>query len=117
MSCLVKTKSIADLSPNRLDKIIDEFKKVLKGKVDAAYIFGSVADGSFHKDSDIDVILVCDSVKDLDFLKRPLRFNDLFEIYPRIDLLVYTSEEFESKMQDADLGFWKSVKNSMKQIV
>jgi uncharacterized protein len=96
------------------DQFIDELVRRLRGRVEAAYLFGSFVRDHLAKDSDVDVILALRT--DEPFLDRAMRFVDLQEIGPRLDLLVYTPDELNRLIQEP-LGYWKSVRESMVRIV
>lgn len=104
------------MSPERLEVALNEIKSKLTGRVAAAYVFGSAATGSVSPESDIDLILVVDKPK-APFVQRAFEFTDLFEIYPNLDILVYTQEELDHQLADSSIGFWKSLRLTMKQII
>jgi predicted nucleotidyltransferase len=92
-----------------------EVKRVLQGRVESAYVFGSYGTPEFGHDSDIDMMLVVKTEKP--FLDRALDFSDLLHIVPAMDLLVYTPEEFESLTIEPSPGFWKSAVASLRKII
>jgi uncharacterized protein len=92
-----------------------EVRRVLAGRVEAAYVFGSYGTPEFGPDSDIDMMLVVDTA--LPFLDRAMEFGDLLDIVPSMDLLVYTQEEFERLTSDPSPGFWASVTASLRRLV
>lgn len=114
MSCLVKDKTLYDLTRFDRQKLIEKFRETLRGRVEAAYLFGSFAKGTVDSESDIDLILIQET--DKPFTQRGMDFGDLFEIYPNLDLLVYTQAEFDRARLEPQ-GFWLSVKNSLLKIV
>jgi predicted nucleotidyltransferase len=59
-----------------------------------AYLVGSRARGDYLRDSNIDIVLVIQGVKKLNFLERLRLFTDILE--PSIELRVYDAEEWES---------------------
>ena len=81
-----------------------------------AYVFGSASTKEISSESDIDLILVKENVTEK-FVKRAFEFQDLFEIFPRMDILVYTPAELQSQLADSETGFWKSVRLSMQRII
>ena len=115
MSSLIKIKSEFDLSQDKLEQILKNLSENLAKRVTSAYIFGSAARNDFSRNSDIDLILICETTEP--FIVRPKAFSDLFDVYPRLDILVYTPQEFEAQLQDSSVGFWKSVRESLKKIV
>ncbi len=97
------------------DEYVNRLKNVLSGRVTEAYIFGSFTRDDFGRFSDIDLILVCDT--SLPFLERAASFHDLLDLVPTTDILVYTPSEFEYIMENANTGFWKSVKAGMVRVI
>ncbi|MBK9294111.1 MAG: nucleotidyltransferase domain-containing protein [Oligoflexia bacterium] len=116
MTSLIKNQTQFELTNKKLNTYLDEICKKLDGRVAAAYIFGSAADNTITKDSDIDLILVVNETN-IPFVQRGFEFIDLHDIYPKIDILVYTQRELDEHLKDSALGFWKSAKASMKQIL
>ena len=88
-----------------------DLKVQLKGRVDAAYVFGSYGTPDFGPGSDVDLILIVDT--ELPFVERPRSFEDLYDLYPRLDLLVYSAEEFDRLLSEP-VGFWASVRSSLR---
>ena len=116
MTSLVKDNSQFKLNADLLLDLFSQFKLKLKNRVTAAYVFGSTADGSWSADSDFDLILVVERA-DRPFIQRGFDFLDLFDIYPKLDLLIYTQQELDAHLADSALGFWKSVRETMKKIL
>jgi predicted nucleotidyltransferase len=56
-------------------------------------VFGSVARGEADAGSDLDLIVVADTARP--FFERFKDFAGLYDLWPRLDLLVYTPEELE----------------------
>lgn len=115
MSSLVKDSSSFKLDQNRLTEILRQLASQLHGRVDGAFVFGSAADGTFNADSDLDLILV-KSGDLLPFTLRGEEFADLYQIYPKLDLLVYSQAELDRHLADSSIGFGKSVRLSMKPL-
>ena len=65
-------------------------------------MFGSVARGEADEWSDLDLVVIADT--DRTFFERFRDFVGLYEVWPRLDLLVYTSAEFE-RMVDEENPF------------
>jgi len=103
------------LGGKSLEEIVSNLKLILDARVVEAFIFGSFATGQFHKDSDLDLLLVVDTNRE--FLDRFLDFRDILDIAPRVDLLVYTPEEWKKIQVEEQLGFWKSLTSSLRKIV
>lgn len=64
----------------------------LKGAV-RAVVFGSVARGEADQWSDLDLVIVAETSRP--FFERFKDFAGLYNVWPRLDLLIYTPEEFE----------------------
>jgi predicted nucleotidyltransferase len=58
-----------------------------------AIAFGSVARGEADSWSDLDLLIVTETTRP--FLERFKDFAGLYDVWPRLDLLIYTPEEFE----------------------
>lgn len=93
-----------------------ELKNLLTKKASAAYVFGSLASNEFHADSDLDLIIVTDSI-DKPFIERPLAFPELLSLPMEVDVLVYTSEEFSKLEKESKVGFWKTAFKQMIKIL
>lgn len=100
------------LGPQGLRK---RLRELLEGRVLGAWLFGSHASGSAGPDSDLDLIVVART--ELPFTRRPALFDELYELFPALDLLVYTPEEFERLRADPSPGFWASVVASLERII
>lgn len=105
-------KSALEKNP---EQVISQVCHALAGRVEAAYIFGSLARGEIHPGSDLDLIVIKETKRP--FLERAREFDDLWEIFPRLDLLVYTPAEFAALSAETAPGFWKSVTGEMKKIL
>ena len=57
-----------------------------------AVVFGSVARGDADEWSDLDLMIVADTTRP--FLDRYRDFEGIYDVWPRLDLLIYTPEEF-----------------------
>ncbi len=96
--------------------LVEKLRIFLEAKADQAYLFGSFAQNEHEPQSDIDLIVIANT--GLPFLERAGQFSGIFDIWPRVDLLVYTADEFSRQLALADQGgFWKSVKDSLVQIL
>jgi predicted nucleotidyltransferase len=60
--------------------------------------FGSVARGEADAWSDLDLIIVADTARP--FFERFKDFAGLYDVWPRLDLLVYTSDELARMVAD-----------------
>ena len=84
------------LKKNAVVGKINEFKKRLSYNIpiDKMILFGSVAKGKVHKDSDIDLIIVSNKFKGKKSFKRSLGFYKYWDLDYPVDFLCYTQEEF-----------------------
>jgi predicted nucleotidyltransferase len=57
-----------------------------------AILFGSVARGEADAWSDLDLIIVADTARP--FFERFKDFAGLYDVWPRVELLIYTPDEF-----------------------
>ena len=89
--------------------------KALEGRVEELWLFGSYVQGGFGPDSDIDVILVAPTEEP--FPLRSQRFADLLDIGPRLDILVYTPQEFRTLVDEPTAGFWREVAAQMRRLI
>jgi predicted nucleotidyltransferase len=80
------------------NSIIKNLRAALEGKVNAAYMFGSYVRNNFRPDSDIDLLIVQETL--LPFPIRASEFENLKTIFPRIDAFVYTPEEFKAGLSE-----------------
>lgn len=96
------------------DRVIEALRERLKGRVSAAWIFGSFATGRAMRSSDCDLLLVADSADP--FWERARAFDDLYGVMPRLDVLVYRPEELDALLAEP-VGFWKSVRDSMVRVI
>jgi hypothetical protein len=67
-----------------------------------AIVFGSVARRQADEWSDLDLVIVADTPRP--FLERYRDFLGIYDVWPRLDLLVYTPEEF-AQMQEEGRPF------------
>lgn len=97
----------------------DSFKTLLReklsGRVSEAWLFGSFTGETFHRDSDIDMILICET--DLPFPERNRIFDDIYDLGPVVDILIYTEEEFSKIRKNPSSGFWKAVTSGMIRLI
>ncbi len=57
-----------------------------------AIVFGSVARGEADQWSDLDLLIVAETNRP--FLERYRDFEAIYEVWPKLDLLIYTPEEY-----------------------
>ncbi len=97
------------------EEYIARLKTMLEGRVRELFAFGSFTGADFGKFSDIDLIIIADTEKP--FIERSFDYNDVLDIIPATDILVYTPSEFRELLNNASTGFWKSVKETMVKII
>ncbi len=114
MSLIEWMKSKNDLLAQDPDRIESELISKLSGRCLNAYVFGSFATRNMHSESDIDIVIIQTTEKK--FTERALEFTDLFDIFPRLDILVYTPEEFQRMCQGPD-AFFSSPEKKLKQLL
>ena len=90
--------------PQRIDNILkeirDELKKIYRGRLKEVILFGSYARGDFKEESDIDIILLLKSLKDVS-LERQKYFPVISKISLKHDVVVtvvpFDFEVFQKK--------------------
>lgn len=77
-------------------KQLREYKKVLSKDIPVykMFFFGSRARGKFHRDSDIDLVIVSSKFRRLNFFRRGAKLYDYWNLNYPVDFLCYTPEEF-----------------------
>lgn len=76
---------------------VKRFKK-MAGKdfpLETVIFFGSRYNDKYHKDSDIDLIMVSKKFSGLNFFKRVAKMYDYWDFNYPVDFICYTPEEFE----------------------
>ena len=101
--------------PDAAETVVRHIAERLQGRVEAAYLFGSLAEGSATRDSDIDLLLVVETEKP--FLERWRDFSDVLQGEYAIDLLVYTPAEFQRLTANPPVGFWRSFVTCNRRLV
>jgi len=111
MSVIKWRKPEFNLQIQSRENLISSFQEKLKGRVVSAYFFGSFARDQVYSQSDLDILLIVeDNFSAISFVERPKLFSDLQDIFPAIDLLVYTERELKHKDEtDNKQGHWKEV--------
>lgn len=112
---LVENRRRPPFAEGSLDDFVGRLRERLEGRVEAAYLFGSLAAGRWTRDSDVDLIAV--QRTDTPFSMRSQDFLDLYEMAPRLDLLVYTPEEFEAIRKSEKVGFWATAFEQLRRVV
>lgn len=83
------------------EHIIKGIKKFVKKankdfKIEKLIFFGSRVGNKYSQDSDIDLIVVSDDFKRLDFFERVSKMYDYWDLDYPVDFLCYTTEEFDN---------------------
>ncbi|RLI31203.1 nucleotidyltransferase [Candidatus Bathyarchaeota archaeon] len=83
----------------------EEIAKIIKKHYPDALIllFGSRVSGEYLATSDIDLIVVSNKFKDIEFVERPTHILKMLYregIKKSLDILCYTMEEFRKKSQE-----------------
>lgn len=110
MSILIKYAYQDPFRGRERSEFFAEMVERLGARVEAAYVFGSVARGAKNP-QDIDLIFIAEI--GLPFVERPRAFQDVFDMSTEMDLLVYRQEEFD-RLIELDSGFWRSVRRDIK---
>jgi len=116
MNIIIKNESLYDLTKISRENLIKQFQEKLQGRVLGAYFFGSFARNEVHSASDLDLLLVVDNPSH-DFVGRAKAFVDLWDIFPAIDLIVYSKEEFDRKNTNETQGGWLEMKKDFFKIL
>lgn len=114
MSILSKSLLLSDLTSLDYNETVLKIKQKLMGRVDKAFLFGSFANKTYTHSSDIDLILIIET--DINYINRSKLFIDIFDIYPKIDIFVYTNKEF-CKILAQERGFGKRIKKTLRMIL
>jgi predicted nucleotidyltransferase len=96
------------------DAILESIAQALRGRVEEAWVFGSFGTDECLADSDCDLLLVCET--ELPFWQRPRLFDDLYDLFPRLDLLVYTPAE-SAEADRRPNPFRESVLKSRRRLI
>lgn len=101
--------------PEAAESVLHQIAERVRGRVEAAYVFGSLAEGRATRDSDIDLLLVVQTGKA--FLERWRDFADVLQGEYAIDLLIYTPAEFKRLTENPTAGFWRSFVTANRRLV
>ena len=84
---------------------INQFKKSLSSNmpVNKMILFGSMAFGKIHRDSDIDLLIVSKKFRGKKSFQRSLGFHKYWDIDYPVDFLCYTPEEFNKLKKQATI--------------
>lgn len=100
------------LTQQEIEKIIETIKT--KANPNQIYLFGSYARGNATDKSDLDVLVVDDSLRN----KNNLALEISKALFPRdfgLDLIVASSEEIRKKQQKK-MGFWLTITSKGKKV-
>lgn len=101
------------------DEFLEKLRVTLESYGDSilkeAYLFGSVARGDQTRLSDVDLILVAETKRD--FHKRFEDFQEIYNLCPRLDLLIYTPDEFAKLTTQASAGFWADFQKEKLKLI
>jgi len=84
-------------------KNIDELRRRLAPHIRRAtrvVAFGSVARGETDQWSDLDLLIVADTTRP--FLERFKDFAGIYDVWPRVDLLIYTPAELDRMIAEGN---------------
>ena len=100
-----------------IKKNINEIVAIIKENIDpvSIYLFGSSVSANFHKDSDIDLLIVAPSKESP--LERRIKLRKLLIEYDRnigLDLLVYTPEEYNMLINEPSSFIHSITRTGMK---
>lgn len=102
----------------KAEAVIDSIVKKLVETIDpkAIILFGSLAKGKNHENSDIDLLIVWDEEKGLNNTQRRIKLRKLLGfVEVPIDILTCTSEELKEAMKD-DKSFTANIVKEGKVI-
>ncbi len=84
--------------PKRFKEGLEAFIRGLEDNFESdfsVYLFGSLARGDYLLDSDIDIIVVTDKIRDLKTWERTAALRRMAPKNVGFDIICYTQEEFE----------------------
>lgn len=90
---------MAERENRKLMKLLRKYLKKVnkKFKLKKSILFGSRARGDYFLDSDVDLILVSEDFKEIDFRKRMAELLKWWDGKVDLEVIAYTPEEFEKK--------------------
>ena len=79
-----------------IEKLKDFKKDLAKNNIPVKklFLFGSFAIGDFHKDSDIDLVIVSSRFSNMNFFERGALMYSSWKLDYPVDFICYTPEEF-----------------------
>ena len=101
-------KAKSDLKLGRKDAVtkgLKDFKIRVSREftIKKMILFGSMATGEAHKDSDIDLIIVSQSFRKASFWKQAIALYDYWDLDYPVDFLCLTPEEFEKRRKQVGI--------------
>jgi predicted nucleotidyltransferase len=114
---LIKAEPQHSVTEAYKSEIVQQLTRLLKGKVEEVFIFGSFFTESFSDQSDLDIIII--KKTNLSFFRRIEEFSELLQIPIQMDILIYTPEEFVKIKEQARNypGFQRSMIESMTKVL
>ncbi|MBI5871469.1 nucleotidyltransferase domain-containing protein [archaeon] len=97
--------------PKKISNAITEFLNELKEKPLIALIFGSYARGNFTKDSDIDILLVFQEIKQKDIENTAKRIS--LRTNTKISPVYLNYNEFEKNLLNKEHDFSNEIRNNI----
>jgi len=97
------------MDKKKYKEILKELQKTLKNlqssipfKINKTIIFGSQAKGAAHEESDLDLVIISENFKGLNYLERAkialdLEWKIIDALDKPVDLLFYSPEEWEKE--------------------
>jgi len=85
---------------------VRKLAKMLAGRCESAFLFGSMASNTHTIHSDIDLCIIVKTRRP--FLERFRAFRDILTEFAPIDLVIYTPEEVEV-LRNTPTFFWKTL--------
>jgi uncharacterized protein len=114
---LIKYEPSHSITEEYRNGIIHQLTMMLTGKAEEVFVFGSFLTEYFNDQSDLDIIII--KKTNLSFFRRIEEFPELLRIPIQMDILIYTSAEFEKIKEHAQKypGFQRSMIESMTKIL
>lgn len=111
---ILSSSYVSPLGKKTYIELKEALKLALSARVSAAYLFGSIVSNTLSA-NDVDLILIKET--SVNFTERTREFFDLYDIACPLDILVYTPEEFRLLSNNKTSGFWRSVNETLDQII
>ncbi len=95
-------------------QLIEYLKKNLIGRVQSVFLFGSYAQDKANSESDIDIIIVCETQRE--WPERHRDFANMIQQLGPVDCLIYTPEEWGNMLAEPS-PFIKHISQHWLQVV